>query len=149
MSLSFRIATGIPEPIYRQLVDQTTMAVATGALQPGDRMPSVRSVAEQLLVNPNTVARAYTDLVRAGVLTAQQGKGIFVAERRQRLSDEERAERLARAIGQFVGEVALLGYESKDLVARVADALDRLSTDEIHQEFSKARVTPKSGANHE
>jgi GntR family transcriptional regulator len=123
---AFRISTGIPTPIYRQLVDQAKLAVASRQIEPGERMPSVRSVAEQLLVNPNTVARAYTDLVRGGVLEAQPGKGVFVAERRQRLSDDEREHRLSRAVEQFIGEVALLGFPRRELLARIDAELDKL-----------------------
>ena len=89
-------------------------------------MPSVRAVAEELVVNPNTVARAYTDLVRGGVLETQPGRGIFVAERRQRLSDEEREHRLTRAVQQFVGDVALLGFDRMELISRIENELDSL-----------------------
>src|SRR5262249_38252078 len=77
------VTTGAGTPIYRQIVDQVRLGVATGALAPGQAMPSVRTLAEQLVVNPNTVARAYADLVRDGVLESHQGRGVFVASKKR------------------------------------------------------------------
>lgn len=95
MSTRLQITTGGKAPIYRQIADQVRLAVATGALAPGEAVPSVRAQAEMLLVNPNTVARAYGELVREGVLRGEQGRGLFVngmpsaaytaAERQRRL----------------------------------------------------------------
>jgi GntR family transcriptional regulator len=138
MAFTFRISTGVPTPIYRQIVDQVSMAVATRQIEPGERMPSVRGVAEELLVNPNTVARAYTDLVRAGVLETQPGKGIFVTERRQRYSDDEREFRLRRAVQQFVSDVALLGFERDDLLVRVDQELTKLTSGHAKKPVEKA-----------
>ena len=73
------VTTGAGTPIYRQIIDQVRLGVATGALLPGQAMPSVRSLAERLVVNANTVVKAYAELVRDGVLESQQGMGFFVA----------------------------------------------------------------------
>ena len=88
------VATGSGTPIYRQIVDQVRLAVATGALAAGDAMPSVRSLAERLVINANTVAKAYAELVRDGVLESQQGLGFFVANKKRQVYS--RAERLRR-----------------------------------------------------
>src|SRR5262249_35170720 len=88
------IATGGGIPIYRQIVDQVRLAVVTGALAAGDPMPSVRSLAERLVITPTTVAKAYAELVRDGVLEAQQGRGVFVANKKRQVYS--RAERLRR-----------------------------------------------------
>ena len=79
MSLQVSIATGSPLPIYRQIADQIRRAVATRQLLPGEQLPSVRALAEDLVINPNTVARTYADLIRDGVLEAQKAKGVYVA----------------------------------------------------------------------
>jgi GntR family transcriptional regulator len=126
MAFQIQIATGISTPIYRQIVDQISVAVASGTLEPGERMPSVRTIAENLIINPNTVARAYSDLVRDGVLSTQPGRGIFVGERRQRLSEMERGERLTKACDQFVNSVALLGYTNSELLQEIKDRLHAL-----------------------
>ncbi len=68
-----------PVPIYEQIVAQVTFAVASGALRPGDFIPSVRDLANELVVNPNTVARAFTELERKGVVEARRGRGMVVA----------------------------------------------------------------------
>src|SRR2546423_12294434 len=95
MGFDLSITTGNTVPIYRQIVDQVCRAVATGQLAPGEQVPSVRALAEQLVLNPNTVARTYADLIREGVLEAHKGKGVFVA-RRGRRPGYTKAERLRR-----------------------------------------------------
>ena len=124
-SFTFQVATGVSVPLYRQIVDQVTVAVAGGALLPGAKMPSVRAVAESLLINPNTVARAYSDLVQAGLLETQPGRGVFVAagSLRRRYSDAESADRLRRAATRFVQAVALLGFSKSELLAEIDHAL--------------------------
>ena len=74
MPLDIVIATGSVLPIYRQICDQICRAVATGKLSAGEQVPSVRALAEELVLNPNTVGRAYAELIREGVLEGQQGK---------------------------------------------------------------------------
>ena len=91
-----QITTGASTPIYRQIVDQVRLAAATGEVPAGQPMPSVRSLAEQLRINFNTVAKAYAELVRDGVLESLPAKGFFVAEKRQVYSKPERLRRLRR-----------------------------------------------------
>ena len=81
-----QIATGDPRPITRQIVDAVRMKIATGELDAGDQLPSVRGLAQQLMVNPNTVAKAYAELSAEGWLESRQGMGLYVAAPRQRLS---------------------------------------------------------------
>ena len=91
----FSIATGSPEPIYRQLVDQVKRLVAAGQMAPGDGMPSVRDVAQSLALNPMTVSKAYSLLEMEGVLTRRRGLGMEVAARTGTVqSVQERAELL-------------------------------------------------------
>ena len=73
-------ASGVP--IYLQLMDQVKHAIETGALRPGEQLPGLRKVAEQLVMNPNTVAKAYRELEHEGVIDLRQGTGAFVTERR-------------------------------------------------------------------
>lgn len=127
MTLDLQITTGNSTPIYRQIVDQVRLAVATGALAPGDALPSVREAAARLIVNPNTVARAYGDLARDGILEAQPGKGLFVAPRRLIHSEEERRRRLDLAADQFVQDVLLLGFSPPDIWARLERKLSAVS----------------------
>ena len=121
--LMLQIVTGDPRPIIRQIADGIKRLVAGGELQPGDALPSVRGLAQQLSINPNTVAKAYAELTAEGWLLSRVGLGLFVAEQRQRLSDAERARRLDEAVDRFVGDVIGLDYPSDSILDRVADEL--------------------------
>jgi len=90
ITMKFQCDTTSRTPIYRQLIDQVRRAVARGGLRPGQRLPSVRQLSRELVVNPNTVARAYTELEREGTLVTQQGRGAFVAEPRTDLTKKAR-----------------------------------------------------------
>jgi GntR family transcriptional regulator len=120
------ITTGAGTPIYRQIVDQVRLAVATGVVAPGSEMPSVRALAERLLINFNTVAKAYGELVRDGVLESLQGKGFFVAPRRQIYSRAERLRRLRQAADAFVREAVFLDFPAGEIRAAVDEKLAAL-----------------------
>src|SRR5262245_16826287 len=122
-SFHISITTGAVTPIYRQIVEQVRLGVATGALDPGGSMPSVRNLAERLEINANTVAKAYSELVRDGVLEARQGLGFFVAERRQVYSRAERLRRLHQALDAFVHEAVFLDFTAEDIRKAVDDKL--------------------------
>src|SRR5690349_18915824 len=92
--LAIQIVTGDTRSISKQIVDSVRMKIATGELEPGAQVPSVRGLAQQLSINPNTVAKAYSELTAEGWLEARQGLGLYVAVPRQRLSEEERERRL-------------------------------------------------------
>ncbi|PZP61004.1 GntR family transcriptional regulator [Pseudoxanthomonas sp. X-1] len=124
-ALMIQIATGDPRPIVRQITDAVRMRIATGELAHGQQLPSVRGLAQQLTVNPNTVAKAYAELVAEGWLDARQGMGFYVAPPRQRLSDAERERRLDEAVAKFVNEVVPLGLPSGKVQDRIADAFER------------------------
>ena len=123
--LMIQVATGDPRPIGRQIVDAVRMKIATGELAPGAQLPSVRGLAQQLAINPNTVAKAYAELTTEGWLEARQGMGLYVATPRQRLSDDERERRLDDAIGRFVNDVIPLGFAPDEVEARVARELQQ------------------------
>ena len=121
MPLEISITTGSTVPIYRQITDQICRAAATGQLLPGEQMPSVRALAEQLVINPNTVARTYADLIREGVLEAQKGRGVFVARRRTVYTKTERLRRLQATLDAYVNEGVYLGFTPEEL----REALER------------------------
>lgn len=121
MPLDISITTGSAAPIYRQIADQICRAAATGQLVAGEQMPSVRALAEQLVINPNTVARTYADLIREGVLEAQKGKGVFVARRRAVFTKAERLRRLDAVLEALVNEGIHLGFTPEEL----CEALER------------------------
>ena len=123
-ALMLQIATGDPRPINRQIVDGVRRLIASGELPVGAALPSVRGLAQQLTINPNTVAKAYSELTAEGWLDARAGLGLFVAVPRQRLSDEECGRRLDDAVQRFVGDVIGLDYTSDRILDRVAVELD-------------------------
>ena len=129
--LMIQVATGDPRPIGRQIVDAVRMKIATGELSAGDQLPSVRGLAQQLTINPNTVAKAYAELTTEGWLDSRQGMGLYVATPRQRLSDGERERRLDDAIGRFVNDVIPLGYPPDEVQARVAEEFRQLAPRKI------------------
>ncbi len=118
-ALMLEIATGDPRPISRQIVDGVRMKVATGELSLGVQLPSVRGLAQQLGINPNTVAKAYAELTAEGWLESRQGLGLFVAAPRQRLSRAERDKRLDEAVSRFVHDVVALDLPADEVLARL------------------------------
>ena len=123
MPLDCRISTGSTTPIYRQLIDQIRLVVLRGRLTPGDRLPSVRSLAQRLVINPNTVARAYGELARDGVIESQQGKGYFVATKRQVYTKAHRRRRLTPLLEALVSEAALLDFSADDVMTALEEKL--------------------------
>lgn len=125
--LMIRIATGDARPINRQIVDAVRMKIATGELAPGAQLPSVRGLAQQLMINPNTVAKAYADLAAEGWLDSRQGLGLFVAPPRQRLSDAERGRRFDEAVQRFVSDIVPLDIPADQVHSRLDAELQALA----------------------
>ncbi|MCA9042149.1 MAG: GntR family transcriptional regulator [Planctomycetaceae bacterium] len=113
--MHIQIVTGSNTPIYKQIVEQVRQAVATGELQEGEPLPSVRALANKLVINHNTVAKAYTHLVQEGVALSHPGRGLFAASIRNIYSDVERHRRLEQALENFLTEVLALGYTKEEL----------------------------------
>jgi GntR family transcriptional regulator len=119
MPVNFSISINSGVPIYRQIVEQVAAAVAIGKLAAEDPLPSVRALAEQLVINPNTVGRAYAELVREGVIEARPGRGMVIAQRRQVYAKAERTRRLEQAASVLVNEAVILGCELDEVIAAV------------------------------
>lgn len=117
--LLLKLSAADPRPITKQITDGVRRLIASGELAVGDQLPSVRGLAKQLTVNPNTVAKAYGELSAEGWLDSRQGLGLFVAAPRQRLSDAERERRLQIAIRSFAADVVGLGYSSREILGRL------------------------------
>lgn len=122
-ALMIQIATGDARSINKQIVDGIRMKIATGELAHGAQLPSVRGLAQQLTINPNTVAKAYTELTAEGWLESRQGLGLFVATPRQRLSETERERRMDDAVQTFVHEIIALDYPPQRAVERLEEQL--------------------------
>src|ERR1051325_6613882 len=103
-------------PIYLQIVNQVRYLIAAGRLQPGEELLPIRTLAEQLTVNPNTVARAYLELERAGVVTKRHGSGTYVAETRAVVPNRERTKILARRADLLLTEARHLDVAFADVI---------------------------------
>src|ERR1017187_3406114 len=110
MAVTFHINTGSNTPIYKQITDQVRLGVTTGKLAVGDQLPSVRALAEELVVNPNTIAHAYADLTRDGLIESRAGRGVFVTRKRKVFTSEEAWRRLEPLIDAAVGEAMGLDF---------------------------------------
>lgn len=128
MALEFQISPGSSTPIYRQIIDQVRKGVATGSWSEGDQLPSVRALAEQLVINPNTVAHAYAELVRNGVAESKPGKGLFITKRRQVFSKEERLRRSNEALDQFLSEMVFLDFSLDEIQAMLERKRSKIPT---------------------
>ncbi len=106
-------------PIYLQLVRQVKQLIATGRLGPGDELPTVRALAQDLVINPNTVARAYRELEAAGLVCPRRGAGTVVTERSDAWSAEEAERILAERLDGIIVEARTLGVP----INRVVDML--------------------------
>ena len=100
----FQLNAGDERPIYGQIIDQVKFAVAAGWLKPGDLVPSVRELARQLVVNPNTVARAYRDLQTEGILEPVRGTGLQVAPSAQGICSDARRALVRRRLREAIEE---------------------------------------------
>ena len=113
--MQLHISTGDGVPIYRQIVNQVKYLVASDRLHPGDEVPTIRSLAEELLINPNTVARAYRELEQAGVLKARQGSGTVVADAGSPLAAETKRRILSERIDALLTEARQLDVDFSEI----------------------------------
>ena len=125
MNFNCVIQTGSSTPIYRQINDQVRRAVATGRLRVGDQLPSVRLFAETLVLNPNTVARAYSDLAREGLIESRPGRGVFIIRKRKVFTREEGRRRLEPLLDALIGEAMAMDFTAAELQAAFAKKLSQ------------------------
>ena len=114
--LTLNFSSGVP--IYKQIVQILSGKILSGALPPGDRIPSIRDVTAELNVNPNTVAKAYRELELAGLIETRRGMGCFVAERddaRHKLTDEEKQRHLDTLFASLVTSAGMFGISEQDV----------------------------------
>jgi GntR family transcriptional regulator len=108
-------------PVYRQIIDQVLGGIAAGSLRAGDQLPTVRQLAVDLAINPNTVIRAYRELEIREVLTTHQGTGTFVTVRTPERDDAERQRRLAQIAGEVVARAGAEGFTLQELIRRLRE----------------------------
>ncbi len=112
-------------PVYRQLIDQVRMGMASGSLGSGDQLPTVRQLAVDLAINPNTVLRAYRELELGGTLETQQGTGTFISTKKIKRDDAERERQLAQLAAEFAARAGAAGFTVKELLDELRGMLER------------------------
>jgi GntR family transcriptional regulator len=114
--VQIHIATGDGVPIYLQIVNQVKYLVASGRLAPGEELPPIRTLAETLVINPNTVARAYRELEAAGVVEKRKTAGTFVSDAGSPLARRERMKILTERVDALLAEARQMGIETHEVV---------------------------------
>jgi GntR family transcriptional regulator len=121
---TFRLDAHSGVPVYRQLIDQVLGGMAANALAAGDQLPTVRQLAVDLSINPNTVARAYRELEIRGVLDTQQGMGTFIGRQKVRRDEVERRRQLHQFVGECVARAGAAGFTVAELLEQLNDLND-------------------------
>jgi len=114
-------------PVYRQLIDQVRGGIASGMLAAGDQLPTVRQLAVDLAINPNTVVRAYRELELGGLLETHQGTGTFIGTQKMKRPDAQRERQLAQIVSDCVSRAGAAGFTVDDLI----EALRGLATEPV------------------
>jgi len=108
-------------PVYRQIIDQVRGGIASGMLMVGDQLPTVRQLAVDLAINPNTVVRAYRELELGGLLETHQGTGTFISEQKMKRADAERERQLAQIVADCVARAGAAGFTVDELIEQLRD----------------------------
>lgn len=112
----FRLDLRSGVPVYRQIIDQVMGGIAAGVLAPGHQLPTVRQVAVDLSINPNTVMRAYRELEIRGTLETQQGTGTFISHQKVKRDEVERRRLLSQLAGEFAARAGAAGFTLDELL---------------------------------
>ncbi len=110
-------------PVYRQLIDQVRSSVASGSLAAGDQLPTVRQLAVDLAINPNTVLKAYRELEWGGLLETHQGTGTFVAKKKLDGNHADRKRQLGQIAGECAARAGAAGFTVEELLDRLRELL--------------------------
>src|SRR5271169_3762940 len=124
-SFQFRLDTHSGVPAYRQIIDQVQAGIASGSLTAGDQLPTVRQLAVDLAINPNTVMRAYRELELGGLIETHQGTGTFIANKKLEKNSAERDRQLGQMAGEFAARAGAAGFTLEDLIDRLRDLLPK------------------------
>jgi GntR family transcriptional regulator len=117
--IEFRLDNVSGVPVYRQIIDQVTGGVASGALAAGDQLPTVRQASVDLAINPNTVMRAYRELEIRGVLETQQGTGTFISRQKPTGDGAERSRQLRQLAAECIARAGAAGFTTEELLEQM------------------------------
>ena len=119
LPFQFRLDLHSGVPVYRQIIDQVRGGVASGSLGVGDQLPTVRQLAVDLSINPNTVVRAYRELEFGGLIETHQGTGTFISAQKLQGAHEERGRQLAQIVGDCVARAGAAGFTVEDVIEQM------------------------------
>ena len=119
--LALDLHSGVP--VYRQLIDQVRGGIASGSLIAGDQLPTVRQLAVDLAINPNTVMRAYRELELGGLLETHQGTGTFISDKKPEKKSAERERQLGQMAGEFAARAGAAGFTLEEVIDRLRELL--------------------------
>ena len=114
MDIRIEIKSGVP--FYRQIIEQIKFGIARGDLAPGDRLPTVRQLAVDLAINPNTVVRGYRELEFEGAIETQQGSGTFVGQRRPQIDKIEKQRMLDQILTELLARASSFGFSLEEVL---------------------------------
>jgi len=140
----FQIDFKAGKPVYRQLVDQIRYAAASGALRPGEPLPSIRPLAEELRVNRNTIAKAYGELENQGIIETLPGKGCFLKENNTPFTKGVRQKLLLQEIDEAVVTAHHLQVDREAFLAMVNERLEYFERKAATARGDNTRTTPRS-----
>jgi GntR family transcriptional regulator len=116
MRFRFQLDLHSGVPVYRQVIDQVRGGIASGSLNAGDQLPTVRQLAVDLEINPNTVVRAYRELELGGLLETHQGTGTFISAQKMKRRDAQRERQLAQIVSDCVSRAGAAGFTLDELI---------------------------------
>ncbi|MDR0655557.1 MAG: GntR family transcriptional regulator [Treponema sp.] len=117
ISFSLDPANGVP--IYRQIIQQIEYGILSGRMKSGDRLPTIRSLAVNLKINPNTIAKAYNELEIKGILATQVGSGTYISDKKPELEEDARLQKVREVLRRFIQEMKDLGVDTGELIALI------------------------------
>ncbi|MFP3040211.1 GntR family transcriptional regulator [Treponema primitia] len=122
--ISFSLDNANGAPIYRQIIQQIEYAILSGRLKSGDRLPTIRALAVELRINPNTIAKAYNELEIRGILSTQVGSGTFISDRKPVPEEDARDRKIREVLTRFIQEFENLGVSKTSLLEMLRDYSD-------------------------
>ena len=125
MALWIQISTGSSDPVYVQLISQVSKAIAEGRLRAGDKLPAVRKLASELVINPNTVAKAYMHLEQSKLVVTKTGSGTYVADNKQRTVEASDMNILVERIDNIISRAINLGLNQNSIADMFKSRLDK------------------------
>jgi GntR family transcriptional regulator len=119
--ITFSLNAASGTPIYRQIIQQIEYAILSERLKTGDRLPTIRALSVELRINPNTIAKAYSELEIRGILTTQVGSGTFISDKKPESMEDIRNQKIQEVLGRFMQELKNLGLGKDELLKLIQE----------------------------